>query len=73
MALEDKGLAVGAPCVASPSEDLHEELGVGLEGGSQRALRGHLHVHLPAVGNQPARHELVITRNQWVPGHFETW
>lgn len=67
---KDQGLVVGSPRVSRPSEDLHEELVICLESGCQCALRGHLHVHLPAMGHDPAGHVLVISRNEWVPAQW---
>ena len=61
VALDDQRLEVGAPRVARPPQDLHEELAVCLERRCQGALGADLHAHLPVVLHDPPRHELVIS------------
>lgn len=65
--LKDEGLAVRSPRISGPAKNLHEELSVCFEGGGKRALGGDLHGHLPAVRNNPACHEFIISRDQRVP------
>ena len=58
---------VRSPCVTRPAQNLHEELAVCFERCSQSALWRHLHVHVPLVLDNPARHELIITGDELIP------